>query len=120
MANRSYEQMVNKLARLLDVPAEGLSTLSEVQLATIWQVFEDRRQNRISSEEVANRLMEIGFFDLPTLRKELDRCVLEQAVDEINAIVDYHNTQCLQRGETDKLINVAKDDDEPYPRARGN
>jgi hypothetical protein len=37
----------------------------------------------------------------------------------MNAIVDYHNAQCLQRGEPDEMINLAKDD-EPYPRARGN
>ena len=120
MVMRSHEQIIDKLARSELMPAEELRTLSDVQLTTIWQVFEDKRRNRINPEEAAKRLMEIGFFDLPTLRKELDRCVLEQAVDEINAIVDYHNTQCLQRGETDKLINVAKDDDEPYPRARGN
>src|SRR4051812_3062292 len=91
MAKRSYEQMVDKLARTLRVPAEEVRTLSEVQVATIWRVFEDRRQNRISREDAANRLLEIGFFDLPTLRQELDRGVLEQAVDEINAVVDYHN-----------------------------
>jgi hypothetical protein len=117
---RSHEQIIDKLARSELMPAEELRTLSDVQLTTIWQVFEDKRRNRINPEEAAKRLMEIGFFDLPTVRKKLNRSILDLAVDEINSIVDYHNAQCLQRGETDELINLVKDDDEPYPRARSN
>jgi hypothetical protein len=120
MAKRSYKKMVDKLAQAVDVPAEEIRTLSEVQVATIWQAFEDSRQNRISKEEAVDLLTENGFFDLPTPRQELDRGVLQQATEYVRDAVDYHNAQCLQRGEFDKLINVAKEDDEPYPPARGN
>jgi hypothetical protein len=107
----------------LDDDATPVSRPLNIAHNTLPQVFARMGllpQNRISKEEAVDLLTENGFFDLPTVRKQLDRSVFEQEVNEMNAIVDYHNAQCLQRGEPDEMINVAKDDDEPYPRARGN
>jgi hypothetical protein len=112
--------MVDKLARITAVPAEELRTLNEVQVATIWQTLEDTRQNRISNKEATDLLTENGFYELPTMKRQLDRYVKQREEEYIRAIVDRYNAQCLQRGEPDKLINVVKEDDQPYPPARPN
>ena len=118
--NSPREKAIRDLHRWTDVPEEELRTLTAEQIEDVMEALSDLRSGLLSGEEVIDRLTDDGFFDLPSLREEQRRYIEAYRLAEVRALVDLLNAQCLQRGEPEKMIEVAKEDDGGYPPARSN
>ena len=118
--NSPREKAIRDLHRWTDVPEEELRTLTAEQIEDVMEALSDLRSGLLSGEEAADRLTDDGFFDLPSVREEERRFMEEYKLAEVRAMVDLLNAQCLRRGEPEKMIEVAKEDDGGYPPARSN
>jgi hypothetical protein len=114
------ERVIRDLHRWTDIPEEELRSLTAQQADNIVEALQDGRRGILTVDEVTDRLTDNGLFDLPSKREEQRRYIEELQLAEVRALADLHNAQCLQRGEPENMVRLAKEEGREYPPARSN